>query len=130
MPNSQSFSAVPDETQSRHSKMPTTSSSTPVLPSSRQTDSVNHRTPSRKESGNSRTSHNGIKAGLQDSKTKSQTSSRNSRDSLGSGDKANDDSAISVEWHSADSDNTEQEEVFLDPLEARIPTFFSVMNPR
>lgn len=129
VPNSQSFSAVPDETQSRHSKMPTTSSSTPVLPSSRQTDSVNHRTPSRKESGNSRTSHNGIKAGLQDSKTKSQTSSRNSRDSLGSGDKANDDSAISVEWHSADSDNTEQEEVFLDPLEARIPTFFSVMNP-
>lgn len=125
MTASQSFSAITDGTGFKQSKTPTTSSSAPVL----QTDHVKSRTKSRKESGNSRTSQNGLKTGIQDHKNKSENNNSESRDSLGSVDKANGDSAISIEWHSADSDNTEQEDVFLDPLEARIPTFFSVMNP-
>ena len=133
-------------------KTPTSSSSAPLLLNSHQTHTGNLKVQLGNHIENSKTSPNGLKQtdsqshisksqngsynsgyspGLQtDSQihiSKSQSWSSDSRHSL---TKANGGSAISQDFVSAESDLTESEDVFLDPVEVRIPTFFSVMNPR
>lgn len=112
-------------------KSPTKSCSDSVLIISQKTGHENLKTKSGNKIGDSLTSPNGVRqTDTHNHISKSENGGSDSRHSLESVDKANGGSAISQEFFSAESDSTEQEDVFLDPVEARIPTFFSVLNPR
>ena len=122
---SQSYSVVTDGMGHVQSKTPTSSSSAPVSHGSRLSSSVN----SNNQLSDSRTSPNGWKqAGSQEHKLHTQNGGGDSGHSLRALDKGYDFSAISGQG--LEKDDMEQEDVFLDPLEPKVPTFFSNLDPR
>ena len=123
---SQSSNEITDLSGNVHlKKNPSHSLSEPVLHSSRQSSSMD----SNPRGSDSRTSPNGWKqTGSQDHKFSSQNGGGDHGHSLTSVAKSNDLSAISE--HGLGTDDTEQEDVFLDPVEQSVPTFFSNMDPR
>ena len=150
--SSQSYTVMKNGNTFDPPKTPTSSSSAPLLFNSNQTGSKNvkpqleHFLENTKSSphgvmqtdsqnylseSQNGTNHSGYSPGLQtESQIHISKSHSWSNDSGHSLTKANGGSAISQDFVSAESDFNESEDVFLDPVEARIPTFFSVMNPR
>ena len=151
--SSQSYTVMKNGNTFDPPKTPVSSNSAPVLFNSYQNGSKivkpilenpveNSKTsPNGVKQTDSQTKHSGSQNGINDTGyspgletesqihiSKSQSLSSDSGHSLS---KANGGSAISQDYVTAESDLTESsEDVFLDPVEVRIPTFFSVMNPR